>query len=347
MWGIKRFIHSMKKRKISASTIETIDQSMSQAPRISLDQWQAFVAVVESGSYARAAETLHKSQSTITYSVKRIQELLGVALFEIKGRKAVLTATGQLLYQRGRTLVDEAGLLERSARALSAGWEAEIRIAVEMIFPNWLLLRCLDAFGAESPHTRIELVESVISGTPEAIEQGTVDLALTAHLPEGYDAEPLMRMHFVAAAHPEHPLHRLRRKLTYRDLRAHRHLVVRDTGSTRSKAKVSIDAAQRWTVSQLSTSIEAARSGLGFAWFPVEHIRADLAEGRLKPLPLGAGGERYAQLYLVIADSGLAGAGVLRLAQIIRDAVRESCPEQFAATVGEMRGTARKQRRER
>jgi len=318
---------------------------MAQTPRISLDQWQAFVAVVESGSYARAAERLHKSQSTVTYAVQRIQSLLGVHLFEIQGRKAVLTTTGQLLYQRGRALVDEAGLLERSAQALSAGWEAEIRIAAEMIFPNWLLLRCLDAFGAESPHTRIELVESVISGTTEAIEQGAVDLALTPHLPEGYAAEPLMRIRFVAAAHPEHPLHRLRRKLTYRDLRAHRHLVVRDTGTARSKASVSIDAAQRWTVSQLSTSIEAARSGLGFAWFPVEHIRAELAEGLLKPLPLGESAERFAQLYLVIPDSELAGSGVLRLAQIVRDAVRESCPDQFVAAADEVRRRPTKRRR--
>lgn len=297
------------------------------APRIALEQWQAFVAVVEAGSYARAAEVLHKSQSTLTYGVQRIEALLGVKLFELRGRKAVLTATGQLLYQRGRALVDEAMLLERSARAVSAGWEAEIRIGVEMIFPNWLLLRCLDAFGAESPHTRIELVESVISGTREAIEQGTVDLALTPHVPEGCAAEPLMRVRFVAAAHPEHALHRLRRKLTFRDLRAHRHLVVRDTGAARSKASVSIDAAQRWTVSQLSTSIEAARAGLGFAWFPADHIRAELAEGLLKPLPLGESSERYAQLYLVVPDPELAGPGVRRLADIVRSAVRETCPQ--------------------
>ena len=102
-----------------------------------------FVAVVESGSYARAAQTLHKSQSTITYAVQRIQELLGIALFEIKGRKAVLTATGQLLYQRGRALVDEADLLERSARALSAGWEAEIGVAVDHLLPSAILLEAL------------------------------------------------------------------------------------------------------------------------------------------------------------------------------------------------------------
>jgi len=317
---------------------------MATSPRISLDQWQALVAVVEAGSYARAAETLHKTQSTVTYAVQRIERLLDVKLFELRGRKAALTATGQLLYQRGRALVDEAGLLERSARALSAGWEAEIRIAVEVIFPSWLMLNCLDRFGAESPHTRVELIESVIGGTLEAIEQGSVDLAVTARVPEGLAAEPLMRARFIAVAHPEHPLHKLRRKLTFRDLRAYRHLVVRDTGSTRSKAKVSIDAAQRWTVSQLSTSIEAARMGMGFAWFPEEHIRPDLAQGLLEPLDLGEGGERFAQLYLVVPDRELSGPGVLRLADLIRTGVEESCQADGMRAGAGQRGAARKPR---
>jgi DNA-binding transcriptional LysR family regulator len=307
---------------------------MARGPRITLEQWQAFVAVVEAGGYARAAEALHKSQSTLTYAVQRIQELLDVKLFELRGRKAVVTPTGQLLYQRGRALVDEAGLLERSARAFSAGWEAEIRLVAEVIFPAWLLLRCLDDFGAQSPHTHIELVESVISGTTEAIEQGSADLAITARVPEGYNAEPLMRVRFVAAAHPDHPLHRLRRKITYRDLRLHRHLVVRDTGTARSKANVSVDAAQRWTVSQFATSVEAARLGMGFAWFPAELIRAELAAGTLQPLPLGESAERYAQLYLVIPDTELAGPGVLCLAKMLREAVSEHCPEERAAPGG-------------
>jgi DNA-binding transcriptional LysR family regulator len=259
--------------------------------------------------------------------VQRIEALLGVKVFELQGRKAVLTPTGQLLHQRGRALVDEAGILEQSARAISAGWEAEIRIAVEVVFPNWLLLRCLETFGAESPHTRIELIESVIGGTPEAIEQGTVDLAITAKVPEGFLGAPLMRVRFIAVAHPEHPLHRLGRKLSFRDLRAHRHLVVRDTGASRSKSKVSVDAAQRWTVSHIATSIEAARMGMGFAWFPEERIRPELEQELLKPLPLSEGVERFAELYLVIPDREFAGPGALRLAEIIRKAVAESCAE--------------------
>ena len=53
-------------------------------PKISLDQWAALVSVVDSGGYARAGEALHKSQSTLTYAIQRLEELLGVKVFEIQ-----------------------------------------------------------------------------------------------------------------------------------------------------------------------------------------------------------------------------------------------------------------------
>src|SRR5690606_28188657 len=111
--------------------------------------------------------------------------------FEIRGRKASLTPTGEMLYRRARLLLEEAGGLERAARRASAGWEAEITLAVEVLFPTWLILECLDAFGAESPQTRIELFETVIGGGPEALREGSVDIALTPHIPPGFTGEPL------------------------------------------------------------------------------------------------------------------------------------------------------------
>lgn len=302
---------------------------MATAPRISLEQWRALIAVVDAGGYAQAAKKLSKSQSSITYAVQKMQSLLGVRAFSIEGRKAVLTATGRLLYRRACALMEEAGSLEQSARALSAGWEAEIRLAAEIIFPTWLLLRCLERFGAESPHTRIELIESVMGGTPEALLQGRADIAISPTVPVGFLGDPLMRLRVIAAAHPEHPLHRIRRALTDRDLRAHRHLIVRETGLQRTSRSLSVEATQRWTVSHLATSIQAARMGYGFAWYPEDAIRDELAQGTLKPLRLREGAVRFAELYLIIAERDDPGPGTLRLAQIIREAVKSECPKEM------------------
>lgn len=305
-----------------------MNENASIYPHISLDQWRTLLAVVEAGGYAQAAEVLHKSQSSVTYSVQKMESLLGVKAFEIQGRKALLTPTGQLLYRRARALVEEAVQIERAAKKLSAGWEAEIRLAVEILFPSWLLFKCLDRFAVESAHTRIEVFETVLNGTAEALESKQVDIALSPRIPSGFQGESIMRLRFIPVAHPDHPLHKVGREVTLQDLKAHRHLVVRDSGARRNTSATIVDVEQRWTFSNMSSSILAARSGYGFAWYPEEKIREELTAGLLKPLPLRDGAERWVEIYLIFADRDSAGPGILRLAAIIRELVKIEC-EQF------------------
>ncbi len=302
-------------------------------PRISIEQWRALLAVVDAGGYAQAAELMNKSQSSITYAVKKLESVLDITVFEIQGRKAVLTPTGELLYRRARALLEEASGLERAAHKLSAGWEAEIGLAVEPLFPTFLLLKCLAQFGTESPHTRIELIESVLSGTCEALTEGKAELGISDMVPAGFLGDILMAVRMVAVSAPEHPLQKLQRPLTQRDLRAHRQLVVRDSGVNRSGNVLTLEATQRWTVSNMTTSIEAVRRGYGFAWFPEEKIREELAEGLLQPLNLREGRIRMGTLYLVYADRDAAGPGVLRLAEIIRATVSSECREVAASAL--------------
>lgn len=294
-------------------------------PRIGLEQWRALVAVVDAGGYAQAAQSLHKSQSTVTWAVQKIEAQLGVKIFEIRGRKAALTDAGQVLYRRARQLVEDATLLEQGARSMAADWKPVLSLAVEIIFPTWLLLECLARFAEERPQTHIELYETVLDGTKEMLAERRVDLAICSSPPSGVAGDFLMRLRFVAAAHPDHPLHRLGRPLGYADLRRHRHLVIRDTGTQRTRDVSSIETELRWTVSHKATSIRAASMGVGFAWYSKDAIRAELEEGTLKELPLGEGGERYADLYLVLANRDYASRDERRLAEIIREGVARSC----------------------
>jgi len=287
-------------------------------PRISLEQWRALVSVVEAGGYAQAAAQIHKSQSTLSHAIQQLERLIGTKVFEVQGRKAVLTPTGEVLYRRGKSLVDEALQLERVARKLSAGWEPEIRIAVEILFPGWLLFRCLQRFGEEQPDIRLEIYETVMGGTDEALLAGQVDLALSPVVPEGFLADPLMQVRVICAAHPDHPLHQLGRPLTLDDLSAHRQLVIRDSGTQRTRKATWLNE-QRWTVSHKSTAIRAAVQGLGYAWFPEEIIREELDAGKLKPLPLLEGAEQIGTLYLIYADREAAGPGVRRIAELLHE----------------------------
>jgi len=291
------------------------------SPHITLEQWRSLIEVVDAGGYAQAAEKLCKSQSSVSYAVQKIESLLGVKAFEINGRRAILTPTGQMLYRRALALVDEANDLERAAHKLSAGWEAVITIAAEILFPTDRLLTCLQRFGQESPGTRVELIESVLGGTSDALLSGNVDLAISPQPPPGFLGNVLMRIRLQAVAHADHPLHHQGRELSYRDLRAYRHVVIRDSGAKRDQRAVSVEVDQRWTVSQVATSIQAVCMGYGFAWLPEEHISKELRAGILKPLPLREGYTREVPLYLILANPDFAGPGVRRLADILTESV--------------------------
>lgn len=290
-------------------------------PHITLEQWRSLIEVVDAGGYAQAAEKLCKSQSAVSYAVQKIESLLDIKAFEVQGRKAILTPTGHMLYRRALALVNEAKDLERAVHKLSAGWEAVITIAAEILFPSERLLTCLDRFGQESPGTRIELIESVLGGTSDALLSGNVDLAISPQLPPGFLGNVLMRIRLLAVAHSGHPLHHYDRELSYRDLRAHRHVVIRDSGSKRDQRAVSVEVDQRWIVSQVATSIQAVAMGYGFAWLPEESIREELSAGILKPLPLKTGHTREVPLYLILANPDFAGPGVRRLAEILTESV--------------------------
>ena len=282
-------------------------------PRITLEQWRALQAVVEGGSYSRAAEALHKSQSTVTYAVQQIQRLLDVKVFELQGRKAVLTEAGQVLYRRARTLLEEAAALERGAAEMAQEWQPEIRIAAEIIYPTWLLLECLAEFAKHRPETRVEVYETVRSGTLEMLSEGRVDLAIGEAA--GPSSTPLMTVRGIAVASPDHPLHKLGRTLTERDLRRHRRIFIRDTGSQRKVDVAGVEL--RWTVSAKATSIRAVTMGLAFAWLPEDMIRPELKQGALKRLPLRSGSELHGALYLSHSDPEFPGRDAAYLADLI------------------------------
>lgn len=286
-------------------------------PRITLEQWQALLAVVDAGGYAQAAEQLNKSQSAVSYAIQKMENVLSLQIFELAGRKAVLTHAGDALYRRAQALVDEAAQTEQLAQQLAKGMEAEIRLAIDTITPDKLVLTALATFAEEAPLIRVQLVETVLSGSEKAILEHKADLVLTGIYPSGYLTTPLLQLEFAAVAHPDHPLHQLSRELTPADLRRHRQLVVRDSGP-RDMDTGWLKADQRWTFSSMDASIRAACQGLGYAWYPLLKIQQALQQQQLKTLPISQGSVRNVQLSMILPRGEFCGPGTQRLADILQ-----------------------------
>lgn len=289
-----------------------------KAPRVTLDQWRTLQAVVDEGGFAQAAEVLHRSQSSVSYTVARMQEQLGIPLLRIDGRKAVLTDAGEVLLRRSRQLLVQAGQLEALAHHMEQGWEAEVHLTVDAAYPTQLLIDALTAFMPQSRGCRVRLREEVLSGVEEVLRDGTADVAVSGLNISGYLSTELAQVEFVAVAHAEHPLNQLQRKISSQDLEAHLQIVVRDTGVKMPRDAGWLGAEQRWTVGSLATSVAFVRSRLGFAWLPRHMVQKDLDSGTLKLLPLIQGAVRRQMFYLYVNKDKALGPATQILLDLIK-----------------------------
>ncbi|MFZ1642107.1 MAG: LysR family transcriptional regulator [Candidatus Contendobacter sp.] len=287
-------------------------------PRTTLEQWQVLQAIVECGGFAQAAAALHRSQSTVSYAVARLQAQLGVVLLVPEGRRMVLTQAGEALLHDARPLLDATFRLERRARTLQQCWEAEVRLAVDELCPTGPLLDALAAFAARCPATRLHLHEEILSGAEETLVRGEVDLALVARVPPGFLGDGIAEAEFVAVAAPGHPLHQQRAALTATDLASFTQVVVRDSGTHQPRDEGWLGSARRWTVGHPETAVALVGAGLAFGWLPRHRIQDSLDTGGLLPLPLARGATFRRALYLVVADEAGAGPAARELVDSLR-----------------------------
>jgi DNA-binding transcriptional LysR family regulator len=275
-------------------------------PRTSAEQWAVLSAVVEEGSYAKAAAVLHRSQPAVSYAIANLQESLGVKLLEIQGRRAVLTAHGETLLKRARAVLRDLAAVEAFAQVLTRGWEPELRLVVDAAFPRSRLLSIVQEVRATCADTQIRIEDAVLSGAEEAILDTTADVVVSTIVPPGVLGNWLMDVTFVAVAGAQHPLGQLT-EVAAADLERHTQSVVRDSGRRNPRDSGWLGGGTRCTVTSVEASLALVRAGITYAWLPAHLVVSDIANGELRALPLAAGGTRKLPLYLVLVRPAVAG----------------------------------------
>jgi DNA-binding transcriptional LysR family regulator len=298
---------------------------MPYRPRSTLEQWRILQAVVDAGGYAQAAELLNKSQSSLNHAVAKLQTQLGVELLEVRGRKAYLTDAGEVMLRRSRLLTQQVEDLELLAANIDQGWEPEIRIAVELAYPRRFLNEALAAFYPLSRGSRIQLIDCVITGTAEIIQQKRADLVIAASgvIPKGYLGEHLCHTRFIPVTGSNNPL-ATASHIDQNELSQHLQLVIRDTAQKPQENIGWLRAEQRWTVDNFFEAIEILQLGLGFCWLPDFMVTDYIARGTLVQLSLNQSSERIATISLVAPKEETLGPGSKQLRQLILAAHQKS-----------------------
>src|SRR5258708_22634438 len=139
---------------------------------LSLESMQVLDAIDRKGSFAGVAEDLHRVPSAITYSIRQLEESLGIEVFDRTGHRAVLTAAGRELLAEGRRLLRAAADLQCRVQQVAKGWESELRIAVDTIVSLDRLFGFAGDVYEQRTRTRLRLSHEVLGGPWESPASG-------------------------------------------------------------------------------------------------------------------------------------------------------------------------------
>ncbi|CBG91019.1 LysR family transcriptional regulator [Citrobacter rodentium] len=266
--------------------------------KTTLEQWALLEKVVATGSFARAAEATHRSQSSVSYNLALLQEHLGVALLVPEGRRAVLTPAGELLLNQVKPLLQAFSWLETRAATLQNGTRTRLDLVVDSIFPRRRLFAILKQFQQAWPQTQVRLTEVLENSAEEQTAYADADvMVLTRRQDVTGRGEWLMNIDFVAVAHCDHPLCGQDALLDEEALRAWPLIRIADRDNPQQPAR---DA---WTFSTIDAAIDAVMYQVGYGWLPEERIAPLLEQGILRTLPLAHGARRATPLHLIVKNS--------------------------------------------
>jgi DNA-binding transcriptional LysR family regulator len=281
---------------------------------LSLDQLLVFEAAAEAGSFSAAGRKLGRAQSVVSQTIATLEARLGVKLFARDGRYPVLTEAGSLLLADARAVTGAVNELKARARAMAGGLEAELSVAIDVMFPMPVLTKAAAAFGQKFPATPLRLYVEVLGGVAQAVFLKRAGLGVMGSLVLAGPAlqrERLLGVRMVFVAAPSHPLGRIEGAISAADLQDHVQLVLTDRTELSKGQEFQVLSRRNWRLADLGAKHEFLRAGLGWGGMPLALVEQDLAAGRLRALaledtPLALVMPMYAT-YLPAAPPGPAG----------------------------------------
>jgi DNA-binding transcriptional LysR family regulator len=284
-------------------------------PRSTVEQWATLQTVIDEGSFAKAAEKLHRSQSTISYTVNTLQEQLGVEILVMQGRRAVLTPMGEILLNRSREITQLLGEMERSVVDVQQGYESHLSLVVDALCARESIMPAIQQFESMNHQTKLDLRFEILSGPILALQKGTADIVITPHVPKGFLGENFGSVQIQPFAHINSPLHHLTHRITERDLKTQRYITISDKFEEEARSDGWFGSEYTWRVDSFDTAKALLLSGVGFAWLPVS--LTDDCQDLLKPLNLVTGGLRTYPLFLVQRNLELIGPARKLLVELL------------------------------
>lgn len=256
------------------------------------DAMQAFARVVETGSFTKAAATLHMSKTTVTQLVQQLEARLRVKLLNRTTRKVKVTADGAVYYERVVRLLADLDDAESDLFSASASPRGRLRVDVPSPFARMILVPALPEFHERYPDIHFDLGVSdrpvdVIDENVDCVVRGgeVVDQSLVGRhvgdLQLGVFAAPSYLQRLGKPSHPSELENTHHRTVAYLWKRTGKALPY---SMRRGDESLTVQGRYVLAVDDGNAYLEAGLVGLGVIWLPHYMSSPHQAQGQLLPL---------------------------------------------------------------
>lgn len=243
-------------------------------------------AVARRGSFSAAADELHKVPSAISYTVKSIEEKLGVLLFKRLHRKVQLTPAGDYFVAQARLLLKQMAEIKKQTQRVANGWQSSVSIALDNVVREASVNQLVADFYQKFPDIELLLTMEVFNGVWDALVDGRADIAIgaTAAIPitgnVAYRAMGELSWDFVVS--PEHALANETAALTDEQLVEFPSIGLEDSARTLPKRTTwLLNNQRRLVVPNWHSAEQCFIAGLGIGYMPTHRAEPLIQRGLL------------------------------------------------------------------
>ena len=253
------------------------------------DQLRIFLAIVDTGSFAAAGRQLNRAVSVISYGIGNLEAQLGLTLFDREGtRKPQLTVAGRALLAEARSISHGIDGLRAKVKGLLDGLEAEVDMAVDVMFPPARLGKVLREFSQAFPTVQLRLnVEALGAITAMVLDRQAI-IGISGPIAEGVDGVECSAagsITMIPVAAPDHPLGRMER-IPPGAGRDYTQLVLTDRSRFTDGRDFAVLSSKTWRLADLGAKHSLLREGIGWGNMPLPMIKDDLVSGTLVRLSM-------------------------------------------------------------
>lgn len=265
---------------------------------MTFEQLLVFHKIVQSGSFKAAAGELHKTQPAISFSIKKLEEEMGVELFDRSAYRPTLTNHGKALYERSHVIMQGMQDLETLGKSFQNKEEPEIGISLDGICLNPDLLKLLKQFSDDHPYTKLNMCFDILSEAEWRVLSKETQFGITHFVTEKnlLEVTPITSVKMVPVMNRE--LYKERKVKGQKDLLNIEQIVVADKNPKGASFGL-LDHGKKWRLNDANFKRDIILAGMGWGHLPYPSIEREIKEKKIIILDFEDIHPRDLEIYLI------------------------------------------------